>query len=70
MKKRVTLTVLNIFFFLFGFSQSTGGGSDALRSDGKIYVVMAVVITILTGLLIYLVRIDRKISRMEKRNEI
>ena len=37
-----------------------------MRSNGKIYVVVAVVLIILIGLLLYLVRIDRKISRLEK----
>ena len=36
-----------------------------MRSNGKIYVVLAIFITILVGLLIYLVSIDRKISRIE-----
>ncbi len=37
-----------------------------MRSNGKIYVVVAVVLIILIGLLAYLVRLDRKISRLEK----
>jgi len=37
-----------------------------MRSNGKIYVVVAVVLIILIGLLLYLVRLDRKISRLEK----
>ncbi len=40
--------------------------ADALRADGKIYVVIAVVITILAGLILYVARLDRKISKMEK----
>jgi hypothetical protein len=40
--------------------------AGGLRADGKIYVVVTVVITILTGLIVYLIRIDRKISRLEK----
>jgi hypothetical protein len=40
--------------------------ADKMRSDGKIYVVIAVILTILTGLILYLVRLDRKISRFEK----
>lgn len=39
---------------------------DLMRSNGKIYVVVAVVVTIVIGLLIYLVNLDRKIGRMEK----
>ncbi len=46
-----------------------GGGiqmADEMRSNGKIYVVAAVLLTILLGLIIYLVRLDRKMSRLEK----
>jgi hypothetical protein len=37
-----------------------------MRSYGKIYVVLTVVLTILCGLLFYVVRLDRKISKLEK----
>ncbi len=40
--------------------------ADLMRSNGKIYVVIAVMLTILTGLILYMVRLDRKISKMEK----
>lgn len=40
---------------------------DFMRSNGKIYVVVAVVVTIVAGLFIYLLNLDRKISKMEKR---
>lgn len=40
--------------------------ADLMRSNGKIYVVIAVIITILAGLIIYLRRVDRKIGRLEK----
>ena len=37
-----------------------------MRSEGKIYVVMIVVITILAGLILYIARLDRKLSKLEK----
>jgi CcmD family protein len=37
-----------------------------MRSNGKIYVVVAVLLIILTGLFIYLINLDRKLSRLEK----
>jgi len=40
--------------------------ADSMRSNGKIYVVVAVVLVILAGLIFYLVGLDRKISRLEK----
>lgn len=40
--------------------------ADLMRSEGRIYVVIAVMLTILTGLFLYLIRLDRKISNLEK----
>ena len=40
--------------------------ADGMRSSGRIYVVIAVILTILLGLILYVVRLDRKISRLEK----
>jgi len=40
--------------------------ADTMRSNGRIYVVVAVVVVILIGLILYLVRLDRKIAKMEK----
>ena len=43
--------------------------ADAMRSNGKIYVVIAVIATILLGLILYVARLDRKISRLEKEGQ-
>lgn len=40
--------------------------ADVMRSNGKIYVVVSVLATILTGLILYLVSLDRRIRRMER----
>ena len=42
--------------------------ADQMRSNGRIYVVVAVMLTILIGLVLYIVRLDRKISKLEKEN--
>jgi uncharacterized membrane protein len=39
-----------------------------MRHNGKIYVVVTVLLIILIGLILYLVRLDRKITRLEKGN--
>ncbi|MCX2744606.1 CcmD family protein [Mangrovivirga sp. M17] len=39
--------------------------ADALRADGKIYVVVAVLLIILVGLFAYLFRVERKIKKLE-----
>lgn len=40
--------------------------ADTMRSNGRIYVVVAVALTILAGLILYVFRLDRKMSRLEK----
>lgn len=40
--------------------------ADAFRADGKIYVVVTVISIVFIGLAIWLFRLDRKISRLEK----
>ncbi len=40
--------------------------ADTMRSNGKIYIVVAVCLTILIGLFLYVWNVDRKISRLEK----
>ena len=37
-----------------------------MRSNGKIYVVIAVIVAIFAGIIIYLVRLDRKLTKLEK----
>jgi CcmD family protein len=39
---------------------------DALRSSGKIYVVVVVIAIIFIGLAIYLFSIDRRLKKLEK----
>jgi CcmD family protein len=41
--------------------------ADVMRSDGKIYVVVAVAAIVMIGILVYLVLLDRKIGAMEKK---
>ena len=52
------------------FAQATGDPSiemaDAMRSEGKIYVVVLVIAILFTGLLIYIINTDRKVTRLEK----
>jgi hypothetical protein len=45
---------------------SNDATASVMRSNGKIYVVVAVVLTILFGLIAYVIRLDRKISKLEK----
>ncbi|GAB3981908.1 hypothetical protein GCM10028806_52520 [Spirosoma terrae] len=40
--------------------------ADKLRADGKIWVVVTVVAAVFAGIIIYLVRLDRQIGKLEE----
>lgn len=68
--KQFALSFISLLFA--GLAQAQGGNkvemADTMRSNGRIYVVVAVMLTILTGLILYVVRLDRKISKIENGN--
>jgi uncharacterized membrane protein len=41
--------------------------ADVMRSNGKIYVVVGIILIVLIGLITYLFLLDRKITRLEKK---
>ena len=69
MKKLISLITL-LFTAMTLFAQDTTANepemADKLYADGRIYVVVAVVATIFTGIIVYLINIDSKISKLEK----
>lgn len=65
MKKIVTSLTL-FLLLLKAEAQQVVKMADEMNSNGKIYVVIAVMLTILAGIILYLFRIDRKISKLEK----
>jgi hypothetical protein len=67
--KKITslLAVLLIPVIIFAQEKQVSM-ADQMRSNGRIYVVVAVMLTILIGLVLYVVRLDRKISKLEKDN--
>lgn len=40
--------------------------ADVMRSNGKIYVVVTIIVIVLVGLIAYLITLDRKITRLER----
>jgi len=50
------------------FAQNNIDSESLMRSNGKIYVVVAICVTILVGLFLYILSIDRKIGKIEKEN--
>jgi len=67
---KITCSLLFLFCGLLlhatAFAQDKPEMADVMRSNGKIYVVVAVCLTILIGLFAYVFSVDRKISRLEK----
>ena len=67
MKIKKKFTFAAIFFMVFltrVFSQDEG--QDFMRSLGKMYVVVAVILVIFLGLIFFLIRQEKKISKLEK----
>jgi protein-S-isoprenylcysteine O-methyltransferase Ste14 len=69
MKKIVSIFVL-LFFTLHSFAQTEQPEmADTMRSNGKIYVVVLVCLVILFGLIGYVFRIDRKLTKLEQKKD-
>ncbi|HYJ39135.1 MAG TPA: CcmD family protein [Chitinophagaceae bacterium] len=70
MSKFIALLVFTFFTLVLyaqnGTKDEPPQMANLMRSNGKIYVVVAVVVTILIGLFIYLISMDRKIGKLEK----
>jgi len=71
--RRIILALSVCMFTLFSFAQPVTSQqrepTDFMRSNGKIYVVVAVVVVIVVGLFVYLVNLDRKITKLEKNSD-
>ncbi|RZK90394.1 MAG: CcmD family protein [Pedobacter sp.] len=67
--KKFAFTLIMLMATLNLFAQGNNVEmADALRSDGKIYVVVAVILIILIGLLVYLFALDRRLKMLEKKS--
>lgn len=71
MIRKLFFLVLCTGLSLFAAAQDTAATAverepTGLRAEGKVYVVMAVALTVLIGLFIYLISIDKKITKLEK----
>jgi tetrahydromethanopterin S-methyltransferase subunit D len=64
--RSLLLVICGLILHVAALAQEKPEMADVMRSNGKIYVVVAVCLTILVGLFIYVFLLDRKISRLEK----
>lgn len=68
--KRIAFAILLGLMQLAAFAQDAStneASNDLMRSNGKIFLVMTIVVVLIIGLLLYLISIDRKISKLEKK---
>jgi len=63
--KKLLFTLAAILMSVAGFAQPVEM-ADTMRANGKIYVVVGIILIILAGLILYLFLMDRKLSRIEK----
>lgn len=65
--KKVSISILLLLISLCATAQENAPEmADKFRADGKIYVVVLVLATIFAGIIAYLIRLERKISKLEK----
>lgn len=65
--RKPSLTILFLLIITLTKGQSTVAMADSMRADGKIYVVVAIILAILFGFVGYLVILDRRIGKIEKK---
>ena len=66
LKRTITVVFLLCMAIVTNAQDTAKPNSDFMRSNGRSYVVIAVMLTILTGLILYLIRLDKKLSKLEK----
>jgi hypothetical protein len=76
MKKLLSILALTISFLTAFAPRLAIAGmqdgpemADTMRSNGKIYVVVGVILIVLAGLFIYLFSIERKVKKLEQKLE-
>ena len=66
--RKISLFAILLLTYIGAFAQQNQPVemADALRSSGKIYVVIITIAIIFVGLAIYLFSIDRRLKKIEK----
>ena len=62
----ITLLLISATMFAQDTTANDPEMADKLYANGRIYVVVAVVATIFAGIIVYLINLDSKISKLEK----
>ena len=65
MKKILPFVAFILLSFIPSLINAQATSPDFLRSTGKIYVVVAVIVVVFIGIIFFLVRLDRKLTKIE-----
>lgn len=73
LKRFLTIAVLSFLTYLSAAAQNDPvtqpvDMADTFRSNGKIYVVVATMLIILAGIVLYLFRTESRLKRLEKKD--
>ncbi|SFG90333.1 CcmD family protein [Pedobacter insulae] len=67
--KKIVFTLIMLITSMNLFAQASEiEMADALRSNGKIYIVVISIVIILLGLLTYLFAIEKRLKMLEKKS--
>jgi hypothetical protein len=66
-----SISILTLFLLPFLTSAQSSGPemADDMRSNGKIYIVLACVLLVLSGMIAFLLMMENRLSRLEKENK-
>lgn len=65
MKQSILSFVLVTIFSTTQLLAQTADSGDFMRSIGKMYVVVAVLVAMFIGIVFYLISLDRKLTKLE-----
>ncbi len=66
MRAKYALVTILVLLITTTIAQAQTEMADTMRSNGKIYVVVAVLATIFAGIFAYLIYLDKKITKAER----
>ncbi len=66
MKKLTLFTILSLISQASHAQAAEVEMADTMRANGKIYVVVGIILIVLIGFIAYLFMLDRKLDRLEK----
>ena len=69
LNKKVIFIIFCLTFAVTAFAQTQVNEpemADLMRSNGKIYVVVACILLIFAGIIIYLISLDKRLNKLKK----